>query len=112
MDDESGNCSGSGNSGSGSVIAGSERKRSKMGEEEQNLDEAIAEIVAVIDDQNKMIGMLINMNNTLDFIIVINLLISNIIIPRTSSHLTRACTSRRSSQTRRKAWSNRISLRL
>jgi len=66
MDDESGNCSGSGNSGSGSVIAGSERKRTKMGEEEQNLDEAIAEIVAVIDDQNKMIGMLINMNNTLD----------------------------------------------
>ena len=39
-----------------------------MGEEEQNLDEAIAEIVAVIDDQNKMIGMLINMNNTLDFL--------------------------------------------
>ena len=112
MDDESGNCSGSGNSGSGSVIAGSERKRTKMGEEEQNLDEAIAEIVAVIDDQNKMIGMLINMNNTLDFTIVINLLILNIIIPRTSSHLTRACTSRRSSQTRRKAWSNRISLRL
>ena len=68
MDDESGNCSGSGNSGSGSVIAGSERKRTKMGEEEQNLDEAIAEIVAVIDDQNKMIGMLINMNNTLDFL--------------------------------------------
>lgn len=67
MDDESGNCSGSGNSGSGSVIAGSERKRTKMGEEEQNLDEAIAEIVAVIDDQNKMIGMLINMNNTLDY---------------------------------------------
>ena len=68
MDDESGNCSGSGNSGSGSVIAGSERKRSKMGEEEQNLDEAIAEIVAVIDDQNKMIGMLINMKNKLDFL--------------------------------------------
>ena len=66
MDDESGNCSGSGNSGSGSVIAGSERKRTKMGEEEQNLDEAIAEIVAVIDDQNKMIGMLIN--NPLDFL--------------------------------------------
>ena len=68
MDDESGNCSGSGNSGSGSVIAGSERKRSKMGEEEQNLDEAIAEIVAVIDDQNKMIGMLIDMKNNLDFL--------------------------------------------
>ena len=67
MDDESGNCSGSGNSGSGSVIAGSERKRTKMGEEEQNLDEAIAEIVAVIDDQNKMIGMLINIKNKLDF---------------------------------------------
>ena len=66
MDDESGNCSGSGNSGSGSVIAGSERKRTKMGEEEQNLDEAIAEIVAVIDDQNKMIGMLINMKKKLD----------------------------------------------
>ena len=68
MDDESGNCSGSGNSGSGSVIAGSERKRTKMGEEEQNLDEAIAEIVAVIDDQNKMIGMLIDIKNNLDFL--------------------------------------------
>ena len=29
----------------------------KLGEEEQDLDESIAEIVAVIDDQSKMLGI-------------------------------------------------------
>ena len=56
MDDESGSCSGSGNSGPGSLIVGPDRKRVKLGEEEMGLDEAIAEIVAVIDDQSKMLG--------------------------------------------------------
>jgi len=56
LDDETGSCSGSGNSGSGSVIGGNDRKRTKLEEEERDLDETIAEIVSVIDDQSKMLG--------------------------------------------------------
>ena len=56
LDDETGSCSGSGHSGSGSVIVGNERKRTKLEEEERDLDETIAEIVSVIDDQSKMLG--------------------------------------------------------
>jgi len=56
LDDETGSCSGSGHSGSGSVIVGNDRKRTKLEEEERDLDETIAEIVSVIDDQSKMLG--------------------------------------------------------
>ena len=72
--DESGSCSGSGNnSGAGSVIIGSDSKRIKLGEEEMCLDEAIAEIVAVIDDQSKMLGKLfLHANGLLRDIILTN----------------------------------------
>ena len=58
VDDESGSGSGSGNFGAGSISTGSDRKRAKLGEEEMGLDDAIAEIVAVIDEQSQMLGKL------------------------------------------------------